>query len=82
MEKLKSNITTYWPILSYLILAIFLLGGIYAEFKFHDQKLETVKQRLDKKIKIQEDLEDKIIEIEKWILIQETKEKINKGEKN
>ena len=48
-----------------LLAAIFTAGSIFAEFTALKQELTTVHERLDKKIKVINELEDRIIEIEK-----------------
>ena len=55
---LKDNIV-------HIITLIFLAGMAYAEFKIMQMEIETIEQRLDKKIKMINELEDRIIELEK-----------------
>ena len=54
-----------WSIVVGLLAAIFTAGSIFAEFTALKQELTTVHERLDKKIKVINELEDRIIEIEK-----------------
>lgn len=51
--------------LIHILTLIFLAGMAYAEFKIMQMEIDTIKERLDKKIKIINDLEDRIIELEK-----------------
>lgn len=55
---LKDNIV-------HIITLIFLAGMAYAEFKIMQMEIETIEHRLDKKIKMINELEDRIIELEK-----------------
>lgn len=54
-----------WSIVVGILAAIFTAGSIFAEFTALKQELTTVHERLDKKIKVINELEDRIIEIEK-----------------
>ena len=54
-----------WSIVVGLLAAIFTAGSIFAEFTALKQELTTVHERLDKKIKVINELEDRIVEIEK-----------------
>ena len=54
-----------WSIVVGLLAAIFTAGSIFAEFTALKQELTTVHERLDKKIKVINELEDRIIDIEK-----------------
>ena len=51
--------------LIHVLTLIFLAGMAYAEFKIMQMEIDTIKERLDKKIKIINNLEDRIIELEK-----------------
>jgi len=51
--------------LIHVLTLIFLAGMAYAEFKIMQMEIDTIEERLDKKIKIINDLEDRIIELEK-----------------
>lgn len=51
--------------LIHILTLIFLAGMAYAEFKIMQMEIDTIEDRLDKKIKIINDLEDRIIELEK-----------------
>lgn len=54
-----------WSIVVVLLTAIFTAGTIFAEFTALKSELSTVHERLDKKIKVINSLEDRIINIEK-----------------
>ena len=54
-----------WSIVVVLLGAIFTAGTIFAEFTALKTELSTVHERLDKKIKVINQLEDRIIDIEK-----------------
>ena len=47
--------------------AIFTAGTLFAEFTSLQAELTTVHERLDKKIKVINDLEDRIIALEKQV---------------
>jgi hypothetical protein len=51
--------------LIHVLTLIFLAGMAYAEFKIMQMEIDTIEDRLNKKIKIINDLEDRIIELEK-----------------
>ena len=54
-----------WSIVVGILAAIFTAGTIFAEFTALKSELTTVHDRLDKKIKVINELEDRIIDIEK-----------------
>lgn len=54
-----------WSIVVGVLAAIFTAGSIFAEFTALKQELTTVHERLDKKIKVINELEDRIVDIEK-----------------
>ena len=49
----------------HIVALVFLAGMAYAEFKIMQMEIDTIEVRLDKKIKIINELEDRIIELEK-----------------
>jgi|TARA_R110001592_G_scaffold234108_2_gene491711 hypothetical protein len=49
----------------HIIALVFLAGMAYAEFKIMQMEIDTIEDRLDKKIKIINELEERIIELEK-----------------
>lgn len=54
-----------WSIVVGLLAAIFTAGTIFAQFTALQAELTTVHERLDKKIRVINELEDRIIDIEK-----------------
>lgn len=54
-----------WSIVVGILAAIFTAGSIFAEFTALKSELTTVHERLDKKIKVINELEDRIVDIEK-----------------
>ena len=56
-----------WSVVVGLLAAIFTAGTLFAEFTALKSELTTVHERLDKKIKVINGLEDRIIEIEKGL---------------
>jgi len=53
-------------VISFLV-AVFTAGGIFAEFTAIKNELTTVHERLDKKIRVINDLEDRLLDIEKQL---------------
>ena len=66
-EETKSFIKENWSMLVWLVAAVFAAGSIYAEFSSLKMELTTVHERLDKKIVVIEDLEERIYVMEKHI---------------
>jgi len=62
INKFLSN---NWSILVGLLAAIFTAGTLFSEFTALKNELQTVHERLDKKIKVINELEDRLIDIEK-----------------
>ena len=58
---IKNNMSI---VVSFLV-AVFTAGGIFAEFTAIKNELTTVHERLDKKIRVINDLEDRLLDIEK-----------------
>jgi uncharacterized Fe-S cluster-containing MiaB family protein len=54
-----------WSIVVGLLLAIFTAGSIFSQFTVLQSELSSVHERLDKKIKVINELEDRIVDIEK-----------------
>ena len=62
INKFLSN---NWSIIVGLLAAIFTAGTLFSEFTTLKTELQTIHERLDKKIKVINELEDRIIDIEK-----------------
>jgi len=62
INKFLSN---NWSIIVGLLAAIFTAGTLFSEFTALKTELQTIHERLDKKIKVINELEDRIIDIEK-----------------
>ena len=54
-----------WSIIVGLLAAIFTAGTLFSEFTALKNELQTVHERLDKKIKVINELEDRLVDIEK-----------------
>ena len=54
-----------WSLIVGLLAAIFTAGTLFSEFTALKNELQTVHERLDKKIKVINELEDRIVDIEK-----------------
>lgn len=69
MEKNEVNFNKFlannWSVVVGILAAIFTAGTIFAEFTALKAELTTVHERLDKKIKVINSLEDRIVDIEK-----------------
>ena len=62
INKFLSN---NWSIIVGLLAAIFTAGTLFSEFTALKNELQTVHERLDKKIKVINELEDRLVDIEK-----------------
>ena len=69
MSQKEVNINTFllknWSIVVGLLAAIFTAGTLFAQFTALQTELTVLNERLDKKIKVINELEDRIIEVEK-----------------
>lgn len=63
--NLNKFLANNWSIVVGLLAFIFTAGTIFAQFTALQAELTTVHERLDKKIKVINELEDRIVEIEK-----------------
>ncbi|MGY8865692.1 MAG: hypothetical protein ACKVJK_08660 [Methylophagaceae bacterium] len=63
--NLNKLIVDNWSIVVGLLVAIFTAGTIFAQFTALQVELTNVHDRLDKKIKVINELEDRIVDIEK-----------------
>ena len=65
----ESNINKFlsnnWSLVVGILAAIFTAGTLFSEFTALKNELTTVHERLDKKIKVINELEDRIVDIEK-----------------
>jgi len=66
-EEMNINkfLSNNWSIIVGLLAAIFTAGTLFSEFTALKTELQTIHERLDKKIKVINELEDRIIDIEK-----------------
>ncbi len=69
MKEQDVNINKFlannWSVVVGLLAFIFTAGTIFAQFTALQAELSTVHERLDKKIKVINELEDRIVDIEK-----------------
>jgi len=72
--NLNKCLTNNWSIVVGLLAAIFTAGTLFSEFTALKAELTTVHDRLDKKIKVINELEDRIIDIEKELQYEKGKE--------
>ena len=63
--NLNKIIVNNWSIVAGILVAIFTAGTIFAQFTALQAELTSVHLRLDKKIKVIDELEDRIVDIEK-----------------
>jgi len=61
----NSFIVKNWQIVLWFIIAVFTAGGIFAEFTSLKNELTSVHDRLDKKVIVINEIEDRIFIIEK-----------------
>jgi hypothetical protein len=61
----NSFIVKNWQIVLWFIIAVFTAGGIFAEFTSLKNELTSVHNRLDKKVIVINEIEDRIFIIEK-----------------
>lgn len=60
---IKNNLSIVFS----FVIAVFTAGGIFAEFTALKNELSTVHERLDKKIIVISDIEDRLLNIEKQL---------------
>ena len=77
--NLNKFLANNWSIVVGLLAAIFTAGTLFSEFTALKAELTTVHERLDKKIKVINELEDRIINIEKELEYEKGKEDGKKG---
>ena len=56
-----------WQIILWFVIAVFTAGGVFSEFTSVKTELTMVHDRLDKKVKVINELEDRLIDIEKQL---------------
>jgi hypothetical protein len=56
-----------WSMVIWFVVAVFTAGGIFAEFTSLKTEVELLNERLDKKIKVIGELEDRILALEKEV---------------
>ena len=61
----NSFLVKNWQIVLWFVIAVFTAGGIFAEFTSLKSELTTVHNRLDNKVIIINEIEDRILLIEK-----------------
>jgi septal ring factor EnvC (AmiA/AmiB activator) len=71
-----------WQIILWFVIAVFTSGGLFSEFTSVKTELTTVHDRLDQKVKVINELEDRLIDIEKQLeyergLLEATIEEVN-----
>jgi hypothetical protein len=63
----NSFIIKNWQIILWFVIAVFTAGGVFSEFTSVKAELTMVHERLDKKVKVINELEDRLIDIEKQL---------------
>ena len=56
-----------WQIILWFVIAVFTAGGVFSEFTSVKTELTMVHNRLDNKVKVINELEDRLIDIEKQL---------------
>ncbi len=56
-----------WQIILWFVIAVFTAGGVFSEFTSLKTELTIVHERLDKKVRVINELEDRLIDIEKQL---------------
>ncbi len=56
-----------WQIILWFVIAVFTAGGVFSEFTSVKTELTMVHDRLDNKVKVINELEDRLIDIEKQL---------------
>jgi len=63
----NSFIIKNWQIILWFVIAVFTAGGVFSEFTSVKSELTMVHERLDKKVKVINELEDRLVDIEKQL---------------
>lgn len=71
-----------WQIILWFVIAVFTAGGVFSEFTSVKTELSIVHERLDQKVEVINELEDRLIDIEKQLeyergLLEATIEEVN-----
>ena len=67
MSEVNNFLAKNWSIVVWLVAAVFAAGSIYSEFTAIKSQLSSIEDRLDKKIKVINSLEQRIINLEKEV---------------
>ena len=67
MSTAQAFVTKNWQILVWIISAIFVAGGLFAEFQYLQTEIEVLNQRLDKKIEIINSLDKRVETLEHYV---------------
>jgi len=66
-EPTQSFLSKNWHILLWAVSAVFIAGGLFAEFQYLQSEIETLNQRLNKKIDVITHLDNRVEKIEHWV---------------
>jgi len=66
-DESKSFLKENWSMLIWVVAAVFAAGGIYSEFSSLKTELHTVHERLDKKIIVINNIQERIYDLEKHV---------------
>ena len=66
-DTVQTFISKYWQILIWIISAIFVAGGLYAEFLYLQSEIEVINQRLVKKIEVLNKLDERVEKLEHYV---------------
>ena len=66
-DTVQTFLSKYWQILIWIISAIFVAGGLYAEFLYLQSEVDVINQRLVKKIEILNKLDGRVEELEHYV---------------
>mgnify|MGYP003625765623 CR=1 FL=1 len=66
-EPTHSFLSKNWHILLWVVSAIFIAGGFFAEFQYLQSEIETLNQRLNKKIDVINSLDNRVEKTEHYI---------------
>ena len=63
----QTFITKNWQILVWIVSAIFVAGGLFAEFQYLQTEIEILHQRLGKKIEVLNTIDSRVTELEHYV---------------